>query len=50
MYAWEPSFSQFVRNIRERELYTLRIQAYLQGGIGVLSFCAPYLVSDNMFT
>ncbi len=49
MYAWESSFNEQVKDIREKELGKMRSQAYISGGVSVMGFCAPYLVALAIF-
>ena len=45
MYAWEPSFRESVKEIRNSELSYVKKQAYASAAIDVTWLCAPYLVS-----
>jgi hypothetical protein len=48
MYAWEPSFEEKVKKIRNEELVLLRKVAWLQGGTTFCWILAPYLVSKTI--
>lgn len=49
LYAWEDSFRDRVRNIRQEELDTLKKMAYLNAGSAISWFMAPYLVALGSF-
>ena len=44
MYAWEKSFSDLVKDLRSSELRCVKIQAYINAGIGICWYNAKYLV------
>ena len=44
MYAWEKSFSDIVKDLRSSELRCVKIQAYINAGIGICWYNAKYLV------
>jgi ABC-type multidrug transport system fused ATPase/permease subunit len=48
-FAWEPSFIDRVRNVRNDELSTLRTSAYLRAFTGFLWTGTPLLVSLSTF-
>ncbi|KAH9380694.1 hypothetical protein HPB48_001532 [Haemaphysalis longicornis] len=49
LYAWETAFEKRVKDLRNKELRYLKIQAYLNAAV-VFSFaCAPFLVSLTSF-
>ena len=47
MYAWEKSFSDFVRDIRSGELKCLKTQALISVGSGLAYYNSRYLVSST---
>ncbi|XP_071043193.1 multidrug resistance-associated protein 1 isoform X2 [Parasteatoda tepidariorum] len=49
LYAWENSFIKEVMKIRNREVDSLRAQAYLNGAITFVFSSAPFLVSLASF-
>ncbi|XP_062590611.1 multidrug resistance-associated protein 1-like isoform X1 [Saccostrea cucullata] len=49
MYAWEPSFEEKVKSIRDEELVYLRKIAWLQGSTTFCWILAPYLVTLATF-
>ena len=46
MYAWEPSYTNKVDNVREREMHYIRRQGFIQAVIDCLFMCTTYLVSN----
>lgn len=44
LYAWESSFIRKVMGIRQKEVASLRSQAYLNGAITFAFSSVPYLV------
>ena len=44
MYAWEKSFSEIVNDLRTAELRCVKIQAYINAGIGLAWYNSKYLV------
>ena len=49
LYAWEPSFSLNIIDIRAREIDGLKKAAYLDAVSTFLWICAPFLVSLSSF-
>merc|ERR1719400_327027 len=45
LYAWEPSFQDAVKGIRDKEIKILRQMGYLAAGTSFVWACAPFLVS-----
>ena len=45
MYAWEPSYSQRVEDIREDELKTIQKGAWISAVVGLTWFSLPYMVN-----
>ena len=45
LYAWEPSFQNAVKGIRDKEIQILRQMGYLAAGTSFVWACAPFLVS-----
>lgn len=50
LYAWEPSFEEQVLKIRTKEVKVLKQAAYLNAGTSFIWSCAPFLVSDGLFS
>ncbi|RWS30840.1 multidrug resistance-associated protein 1-like protein [Leptotrombidium deliense] len=49
LYAWENSFVEQVRNIRDVEVDALKKQAYYAGGVTFAFSCAPFFVALASF-
>jgi len=49
LYAWEPSFEQKVREIRNKELATIKKAAYLNAISTFFWTSAPFLVNIYLF-
>ncbi|KAH1017925.1 hypothetical protein HUJ05_008511 [Dendroctonus ponderosae] len=49
LYAWEESFEQQIRNIRNKEVNTLKKSAYLNACSQFIWNCAPFMVSCLTF-
>lgn len=47
--AWEPSFTEHILNIREKELKILKQYALVYSGTSFVWLCAPFLVSYNSY-
>ncbi|KAM4844750.1 ATP-binding cassette sub-family C member 3 [Thomomys bottae] len=45
LYAWEPSFLEQVKGVRESELRLLKKNAYLQAITTFILICSPFLVT-----
>ncbi|CAB3223737.1 unnamed protein product [Arctia plantaginis] len=50
IYAWEPSFQEYILEIRNKEMKILRKMAYLSSMSAFVWFCTPFLVSLMSFT
>ena len=46
LYAWEQSFGDRIQEIRNSEVKTLRLMAFLEAGSAISWFMAPYLVLE----
>nr|XP_037273941.1 multidrug resistance-associated protein 1-like [Rhipicephalus microplus] len=49
LYAWEKSFQQRVQDIRDDEMKSLKVQAYLSAAVIFAFTCAPFLVALASF-
>ncbi|KAH9380804.1 hypothetical protein HPB48_020242 [Haemaphysalis longicornis] len=49
LYAWENSFQERVQQIRDDEIKSLKIQAYLSAAVIFAFTCAPFLVALASF-
>ena len=49
LYAWEKSFLQRITDLRNKELSSLRAQAWLNGLMVFAFTCSPFLVSLASF-
>ena len=49
LYAWENSFKDYVMNFRANEMISLKVQAWLNGGLLFLVINAPFLVRKLLF-
>ncbi|KAH7939131.1 hypothetical protein HPB52_007142 [Rhipicephalus sanguineus] len=47
LYAWEKSFQQRVQSIRDDEMKSLKVQAYLSAAVIFAFTCAPFLVTEE---
>lgn len=45
LYAWEKSFQERVEDVRNEEIKSLKVQAYLSAAVIFAFTCAPFLVS-----
>ena len=48
MYAWEKSFSDFVKDVRSAELSCIKKQAYINTLSGLAYYNSKYLVSRSI--
>ncbi|XP_035215555.1 multidrug resistance-associated protein 1-like [Stegodyphus dumicola] len=49
LYAWESSFIKEIMKLRNKEVASLKAQAYLNGAVTFAFACAPFLVSLASF-
>ncbi|CAH1780875.1 unnamed protein product [Owenia fusiformis] len=50
LYAWEGAFMDRVLNVRQKEIVTIRIAAFIMAGSSITFFCAPLIFAVISFS